>query len=235
MDAKADSMRVRKEGRSMAQLKCAKCPLKPCQAGIRDRTLPAFCPMKKSPALVKRVSRRYLKKRVSDFYVRAALTEKGCYDEGEAREGRTLPLRPRIRELAEFAKSIGAVRVGLAFCSGLAEEASRISANLERHGLDVQSVVCCCGAADKTEHGIPPEHKIKGRDKFEAACNPLLQAELLNRVGTAFNILVGLCVGHDMLFTSNSEAPVTTLVVKDRYTGHNPVISLYTKYHKDIV
>jgi len=38
-----------------------------------------------------------------------------------------------------------------------------------------------------------------------------------------------------MLFTMNSQAPVTTLIVKDRFTGHNPVISLYTKYHKNIV
>ncbi len=219
----------------MAQLRCAKCPLKPCHEGNRDKGWPAFCPIRRSPALVRKVSRRYLAKRVNDFYVRAALTEKGCYDEKEARAGRTLPLRPRIRELAEFAKSIGAARVGLAFCSGLAEEATRVAAILEGHGLDVQSVVCCCGAADKTEHGVPPEHKIKGKDVFEAACNPLLQAELLNRAGTAFNILVGLCVGHDMLFTSKSKAPVTTLIVKDRYTGHNPVISLYTKYHKDIV
>jgi uncharacterized metal-binding protein len=187
------------------------------------------------PALVTKVSQRYSQKRLNDFYVRAAQTEKGCYDEGEAQEGRTLPLRPRIREVAEFAKAIGARKIGLAFCNGLSEEASRILAILEKHGLEVESVVCCCGSVDKTRHGIPPDYKIKGKDKFEAACNPLLQAELLNRAGTAFNILVGLCVGHDMLFTSNSKAPVTTLIVKDRYTGHNPVISLYTKYHKDIV
>ena len=54
-------------------------------------------------------------------------------------------------------------------------------------------------------------------------------------VKTSFNIIVGLCVGHDMLFTMNSKAPVTTLIVKDRFTGHNPVISLYTKYHRNIV
>jgi uncharacterized metal-binding protein len=41
------------------------------------------------------------------------------------------------------------------------------------------------------------------------------------------NIIVGLCVGHDMLFSKHSSAPVTTLVVKDRVTGHNPVSVLY--------
>jgi uncharacterized metal-binding protein len=39
---------------------------------------------------------------------------------------------------------------------------------------------------------------------------------------------MGLCVGHDSLFSRHSEAPVTTLVVKDRVLGHNPVAALYT-------
>ena len=87
----------------------------------------------------------------------------------------------------------------------------------------------------KEDVGIPAEDKIRSPQVFESACNPLLQAELLNRAGTGFNIIVGLCVGHDMLFTSHSEAPVTTLIVKDRLLGHNPVIGLFSRYHKDIV
>ena len=92
-----------------------------------------------------------------------------------------------------------------------------------------------CGAVDKTEAGVPREYKIRNPDIFEAACNPLVRAEILNRSGTAFNILVGLCVGHDMLFTAHSKAPVTTLIVKGRFTGHNPLVSLYTRYHRHIV
>jgi len=41
------------------------------------------------------------------------------------------------------------------------------------------------------------------------------------------NIIFGLCVGHDMLFSMHSKAPVTTLVVKDRVTGHNPIAVLH--------
>ncbi len=62
---------------------------------------------------------------------------------------------------------------------------------------------------------------------FEPACNPVAQARLLNGAQTDMNIIVGLCVGHDMLFSRHSDAPVTTLVVKDRVTGHNPVSLLY--------
>jgi uncharacterized metal-binding protein len=95
--------------------------------------------------------------------------------------------------------------------------------------------MCSCGAIDKTEVGLPEEYKIRSPENFEASCNPLMQAELLNRAKTIFNVLVGLCVGHDMLFSKYSEAPVTTLIVKDRLTGHNPVITLYSRYHRDIV
>jgi uncharacterized metal-binding protein len=60
-------------------------------------------------------------------------------------------------------------------------------------------------------------------------------AELLNRAGTEINVILGLCIGHDMLFIMNSKAPVTTLIVKDRLLGHNPVIGLYSSYHKKII
>jgi uncharacterized metal-binding protein len=82
---------------------------------------------------------------------------------------------------------------------------------------------------------VAKEYKIGDPSKFEAACNPIVQAKLLNDARTDINIIVGLCVGHDMLFTMNSKAPVTTLIVKDRLLGHNPVIALYSGYHKDII
>ena len=60
------------------------------------------------------------------------------------------------------------------------------------------------------------------------ACNPVLQAQLLNEAGTELNIVMGLCVGHDSLFYKHAKAVTTTLVVKDRVLVHNPVMALYT-------
>jgi enoyl-CoA hydratase/carnithine racemase len=40
---------------------------------------------------------------------------------------------------------------------------------------------------------------------------------------TDFNVLLGLCVGHDSLFLKYAEAPCTVLAVKDRMLGHNPL------------
>lgn len=221
----------------MKDPKCALCKPKHCHEGLtEDEKLPGFCPMKNFKDLVQNVKQKYGTEEIKDFFISAALTEKEAYDEKAARQqGKIIPVRPRIREIAEFAKKIGAKKIGMAFCSGLAEEASKAQAILEGHGLDVVSVICSCGGIDKQEVGIPAEYKIRAPEKFESSCNPLLQAELLNQAGTAFNVLVGLCVGHDMLFTKHSAAPVTTLIVKDRFTGHNPLVSLYTRYHKNII
>jgi uncharacterized metal-binding protein len=222
---------------NMANPKCALCKPKYCHTGITgDEKLPDFCPMKNFQNLVLAAKRKYDSQDIKNFFKAAALTEKEAYDQKAAREqGKIIPVRPRIREVAEFAKKIGAEKIGMAFCSGLGEEASRAHAILENHGLEVVSVICSCGAIDKEEVGIPANYKIRSPENFEATCNPILQADLLNEAETAFNVLVGLCVGHDMLFTMHSRSPVTTLIVKDRLTGHNPIVSLYTRYHRNIV
>lgn len=75
----------------------------------------------------------------------------------------------------------------------------------------------------KTEVGIDPICCEVG----PMTCNPVLQAEVLNREGTELNIVMGLCVGHDSLFYRHSSAPVTTLVSKDRVLANNPAGALY--------
>lgn len=221
----------------MTDPKCALCKPKYCYDGItEDVNLPDFCPMKNFKDLIESVKKKYGEEDIKEFFLSAALTEKEAYDEKSAREqGKIIPVRPRVREISEFAKKIGAKKLGMAFCSGLADEASRAHAILENNDLEVVSVICSCGGIDKEEMGVPAGYKIRSPENFESTCNPILQAELLNEAGTAFNVLVGLCVGHDMLFTRHSAAPVTTLIVKDRFTGHNPVISLYTRYHRNLV
>jgi hypothetical protein len=91
------------------------------------------------------------------------------------------------------------------------------------------------GAVDKTEWRIEGKDKIVALrgdpEGFEAGCNPIVQAEILKSEDTDLNIIVGLCIGHDIQFTSNSATPVTTLIVKDRLTGHNPFSTLYSGYH----
>jgi uncharacterized metal-binding protein len=49
---------------------------------------------------------------------------------------------------------------------------------------------------------------------------------ILNEVGTDFNIVMGLCMGHDVLFQEFSNAPTTVLAIKDRAASHNPIAPL---------
>jgi len=39
-----------------------------------------------------------------------------------------------------------------------------------------------------------------------------------------------LCVGHDMIFTKHSEAPVSSLITKDRVLANNPAGVVYSRY-----
>jgi uncharacterized metal-binding protein len=129
---------------------------------------------------------------------------------------------------------MGYSRVGLAFCRGLRKEAGIVDKLLRRAGLEVVSVICKTGGTDKTLCGISEEGKVKPGN-FEPMCNPIAQAMLLNEQKTQFNIALGLCVGHDSLFYKYADALTTTLVAKDRVTGHNPAAAIYCAegYFKD--
>ncbi len=118
---------------------------------------------------------------------------------------------PRVRELVEFCKRMNIKHLGVAFCVGLRKETQALLEILESHDLVVDSVVC-------TANG---------------GCNPVGQALVLNELETELNVIMGLCMGHDILFQQFSEAPVTTLVVKDRVTCHNPVGPIINRYWHD--
>jgi len=133
----------------------------------------------------------------------------------------------RVEEIIKFAKAMGWKKLGIAFCIGLSEEARRLHEILERHGFEVSSVVCKVGSLPKDELSLP---KLRGEEP-EPACNPILQAKLLNESCTDLNILVGLCMGHDVLFQMYSNAPTTTFIVKDRVLAHNPAGALYSSYY----
>jgi uncharacterized metal-binding protein len=132
----------------------------------------------------------------------------------------------RIEDTLALAKLMGYKKIGIATCIGLLDECNRLSDILRAQGMEPFSVCCKAGSIDKLELNLKEEDKVRP-GTFEPACNPIAQARILNAEGMEMNIIMGLCVGHDMLFNKYSEAPVTTLVVKDRVTGHNPAAVLY--------
>ena len=122
---------------------------------------------------------------------------------------------------------MGYKKLGIAFCSGLHGEAFSLTQILEAQGFEVISVACKAGGTPKEQIGIKEEEKIR-IGEFESMCSPIAQAMILNEEKADFNILVGLCVGHDSLFLKYSKAYCTVLVAKDRVLAHNPVGVLYT-------
>lgn len=132
----------------------------------------------------------------------------------------------RVEETMEFAHRMGYRKLGLAFCVGLREEAKILNRILEANDFEVISVACKTGSIPKEEAGLQDAEKVRP-GTYEALCNPIAQARLMNEAGTDLNVLFGLCVGHDSLFIKHSEALVTCLVAKDRALAHNPIGGIY--------
>jgi uncharacterized metal-binding protein len=206
---------------------CSKCTIDTKICRTASGRGPNFCPTLTREALVKRANQEYEKPEIREFARQASIQEGECYANRGVDPYILHPVRPRIQETCEFARKMGFKKIGIAFCSGLQYESAILTRILEIQGFEVVSVVCKAGRTPKELIGIKDEEKINiGR--FESMCSPIAQAMILNEEKTDFNILLGLCVGHDSLFLKYADAYSTVLVVKDRVLGHNPAASLYT-------
>jgi len=135
----------------------------------------------------------------------------------------------RVEEVMSYAEKLGFKRLGIAFCIGLREEARLLDEIFEKRGFEVYSVCCKACGIPKSEMDLMRLHPEMEQ---ESTCNPIGQAKILSESHTDLNVILGLCVGHDILFSKYSEAPVTTLIVKDRVLAHNPAGALYSSYYR---
>jgi len=124
-----------------------------------------------------------------------------------------LPGKNRVEEIKNYARLSGVKRIGIANRIGLQKEANKLKQVLEDE-FEVFSVDCKVGRISSSELLTDQSRGL--------SCNPSGQAEYLKENNTGLNISFGLCMGHDILFNQKSEAPVTTLIVKDREHRHNP-------------
>jgi uncharacterized metal-binding protein len=184
------------------------------------------CPTVSKKKLVIKAMKEYQADPVAEFARQASIQEGECYSEREKRPYVMHPVKPRILEIFEFARKMKYTKIGLVFCIGLAKEAVIVNQLLRNHGFEVTSVACKAGGVPKEEIGVKEEEKIF-IGGHESMCNPIFQAMVVNDAKTDFNVLLGLCVGHDSLFFKYADAPTTVLAVKDRVTGHNPLAALY--------
>lgn len=207
---------------------CAACTVEDERRICRteDGTASKGCPTLKHQKLLTEANEVYDQPDVRHFARQASIQEAQCYANRHLHPYVMQPSKTRIVEICEFAQKMTYHKLGLAFCAGLTKEAAVVSDLFINRGFEVVSVLCKAGRSPKTLLGLEKDQTIFN-DENESMCNPIFQANLLNHEKTDFNILLGLCVGHDSLFFKYSEAPVTVLAVKDRVTGHNPLAAIY--------
>jgi len=213
--------------------RCADCTIEDKICGREDGRGPVYCPTLNMVDIVTASLTEYEKPDIHNFVANATIQEGECYTNKEKDNPHVrYAIKPRMQETIEFAHKMGYKRLGLAFCGGLRHEAKIVNDILKEQGFEVASVVCKTGKIPKEFLKINEDQKVSPGE-FESMCNPITQAMVLNAAGTEFNILFGLCVGHDSLVMRYSNAFCTALVVKDRVTGHNPLaaIQLYRSYY----
>ena len=191
---------------------CVDCGTLNCEA--RDRKFPEFC-------LTEALSREELDE-VTRLYTEDP--ENRAYAVAVAEiEAEFYGRYTRVEETIEFARRIGAKKIGVATCAGLINESRTLARILRGQGFEVYSALCKVGSVDKTVLGADDCVLSTG----PAMCNPIMQARILAREKVDLNIVMGLCVGHDTLFYKYAVGPVTTLVCMDRVLAHNPAAALY--------
>ncbi len=208
---------------------CARCPYKVSDRFCRteEGKAPGFCPTRNMPELVAQSLKEYDNAPgICEFAKQAATQEADGYMNRDLGYEHVRAAKTRIEEIMGFAEKMGYKRLGMAFCIGLRKEAKVVEKFFSSKRFEVVSAVCKVGRIPKEHIGVGKDQQI-APDTTEAMCNPILQAMILNREKTDFNVLLGLCVGHDSLFFKYAEAPCTVLAVKDRLLGHNPLAAVY--------
>ncbi|MBN2402767.1 MAG: DUF1847 domain-containing protein [Spirochaetes bacterium] len=205
---------------------CAMCAVKERLCENENGKGPAFCPTANYKAVIEKAMHEYERPEIREFARNASIQEGECYSNRGVQPYVMHPVKPRIQEVCEFAHKMNYKKLGIAFCGGLHSEGRTVSEILKAQGFTVVSVMCKCGRVPKETIGLSDSEKIR-IGQFEPMCNPIIQAEILNEEKTDFNVLVGLCVGHDSLFFKYSKAFATVLIAKDRVLAHNPAAALY--------
>lgn len=144
-----------------------------------------------------------------------------AYESARTRIDATRPMT-RLEEAIDFARRSGYRNLGVAFCKMVKKDAEAVTKRLREEGFNVHSVMCRTGAISDELLEREGENFI-GKKGYETMCNPIGQAAVLKDAGTEFNIVMGLCVGHDTLFIRHSDTPMTILGVKDRKNGCTPI------------
>ena len=210
---------------------CASCPFSKsdrlCTGGETGVRHPDACITATGSEILSRAMAEYDKPDIHEFALQAGRqAASGFVPDPEDPNVRRC-VKPRIQETAEFCVRCGYKRIGLAFCGAVHKDAALLEKVLRSYGLEVVSAMCKIGGVTKDTLGLSAEEQVHRGKQAEVMCNPIAQAMVLNDAKTDFNLVMGLCVGHDALFLKYSEAMCTVVAVKDRVLAHNPLAALH--------
>ena len=122
----------------------------------------------------------------------------------------------RIEEILNFSRGMNMSCIGIANCVTFSRRAEVLKQYFSKY-FTVYTVGC--------KHNKVRKKELLGGESRRIMCNPAGQAEFLNSHGTELNISMGLCVGHDMIFSKKSNGLVTNLFDKDFTNDNNPTIA----------
>lgn len=205
--------------RKRDKLGCSFCNGEPCRHGNFER-MPKNCPTLTSSEIVEDAIEEYrndpASKQLCDTIWRSYLPY-------TRKQG-------RVEALVGFCHDLGIRKIGIATCVAFLECAQILEEILEAQGFQTITVCCQAGAVDSRVLGYDPASLGRQRERF-TLCNPIAQAEILNEGQTEINIMLGLCLGHDMIFTRYAQAPTTVMAIKDYVYDHKPSTALLTRRH----
>jgi uncharacterized metal-binding protein len=122
----------------------------------------------------------------------------------------------RLQEIIAFIKSMSYKKVGLAYCYGMEKDAKLLKDIFQTEGIRLRAVSCTIG-------GINQNQIDSSSCTEKVSCNPIGQAKELNGEKIDFTIVMGICLGHDILLQRNLESDFSTFVVKDRVFQNSPL------------
>lgn len=178
----------------------------------KDEGIPSYCQANQYVTEIAKANQAYTAPDVVDIYTAACVV-------GNKNDG----YRARIEEALDFVREMNFSKVGFAVCVAFGMEMDVIRRLFEQAEVEVFCAGCQIGRSSATDRGL--SHLEAYPDN--STCNPIAQAEILNKADTQLNYIIGLCMGHDILFTRYSNAPVSTLIVKDRLLGNNSAAAVY--------
>ena len=125
----------------------------------------------------------------------------------------------RLEEIVEYVLFRGYKKLGVAYCYGLEKYAEALKKYFDRRGINTVFVSCTVDGV--TERQVDPD-----KESCTVSCNPIGQANALNKADVEMTLLMGLCLGHDILLQKHLNMDFTTFVVKDRVYNHKPLQAL---------